>query len=343
MVARGPVVFNQAGPTTLSGSQSVKFDGSTTAFTAVTQAANLTNFSFGIWFKTTTAGGGIFGNSTSASNLAGNTHDRMLYMNSSGNLVFSTYSGGARNIVSPATYIDGNWHYAIVTGQSNVTTTTSRLIMYVDGAQVATLSVPAAAVAESTTGYWHIGQAQSTTADGYLGSNQFFTGNLSDFTMSSAVFTAANVTDMYTATTQSAYETRAAAKSPVNLWTLKDTGLTTYAGPFPVLGTTDPCTQVSVTVGTTAGGVSKCLHPVLATACPALTSTYTLATLGSAGSVTLTPSLVGTPVTLTTITARDSDFNTNYDIGLNLLVPLTITENGFTQSFNWAANKTIVN
>jgi hypothetical protein len=81
------------------------------------------------------------------------------------------------------------------------------------------------------------------------------------------------------------------------------------------------CGKVDVTLfnGT------KCVYPGGAGACPALSNTYNLSTLASAGSLNLVSSLTaGTSVTLTYSTALDSTA-TNADQGLAASIPLTYT------------------
>jgi len=337
LLVRGGVTFSQAGPITNSGS--TLFNGTNTSGTGVIQATAPTDFSVGIWFKTTSASGALMGWSSSASNVDGGQYDRHLYFTSTGQLAFSTYSGGARTITSPAAYNNGAWHYAVVTADSAVTTGNSRLTLYVDGTSVATSTFAAAEVAENTTGYWHVGHARSTVADGYSGTGQYFNGTLSNFTIwNTTVLTAANVTAMRNSTTQALYQSNSATLNSTHLWPLNDTGLTTFAGPYPVTGATNPCAHIRATVGT----AGKCLYPVLATACPALSSTYTLAGLGNAPTATLTPSLVGTSQTITTTLSRDTAYQTSFEVGLHLLVPIVVVENGFTQTFTWATNETII-
>jgi hypothetical protein len=105
-----------------------------------------------------------------------------------------------------------------------------------------------------------------------------------------------------------------------------------------VLGATSPCTQVRATVGTS----SKCAYPASASACPAQSSTNLLSGLVAAGTLALTPSTPSTAQTLTTTVSEDTSYNTLYDQGLHLLVPVPITETPFSQSFTWSTNATVI-
>ena len=81
------------------------------------------------------------------------------------------------------------------------------------------------------------------------------------------------------------------------------------------------CGKVDVTLfnGT------KCVYPAGAGACPALSNTYNLSTLASAGSLNLVSSLsAGSSITLTYSTELDSTA-TNADQGLVASIPLTYT------------------
>jgi len=334
LLVRGNATFDQAGPAALSGSEALGFNGTNTVSVDVQQGTGLTNFTLGVWFKTATASGAMFGWSNSNSTLAGGTYDRHMYMTSTGRVGFSTYSGGARNIASTVAYNDNNWHFAVVTGRSGVTATTSNLTLYIDGAQVATSTFSAATVAENTTGYWRVGQARSN--ENYPGAGQYFNGSMSNFTVIPAPITAAQVSALNTAGTQANYQNQARTLGATHHWKLDDSGLVPYTGTLPG-NAGNPCAHVRITVGL----ASSCVYPA-ATTCPALSSTYTLATLATAPALNLPVVNSGASQVLTTTLARDTSYNANYDVGLHLLVPIRVTQNGFTQTFNWSTNETII-
>lgn len=105
------------------------------------------NFSLELWFKT--SGSGRLAGFGSHRSTNSTTYDRMLYLNTSGQLVFGMYDTQARTAVSSARYNDNRWHHVVATAAGGV----HRL--YVDGQ-------PRASGAYSFTdpfnGYWRLGQ-----------------------------------------------------------------------------------------------------------------------------------------------------------------------------------------
>jgi hypothetical protein len=341
MVVRSGVTFAGAGPSTLSGSGAFSVDGTTGMAVDVTSASGLQTFSEGIWFKTSSAAGAMMGFSSSPSNTSASTFDRHLYLNAAGNVVFGVYLSGADTVQSPSTYANGAWHFALATLTSNTGLLNAQAIqtLYVDGVQVATTTrTTGGNGAESTTGYWRIGESRTSVADGWTGNGEFFSGSLSNAMVFPTALTPAQVSALYASTSQSGYATLVAADGVQHFWPLNDNGLQTFAGPYPVLGTTSPCAQIRATVGT----ASRCVYPSSASACPAQSSTNLLSGLVAAGSLALTPSTPSTLQLLTTTVSEDTSYNTGYDVGLHLLVPVTITETPFTQSFTWSSNATVI-
>ena len=341
MVVRGGVTFGGAGPTTLGGSNSFGVDGTTGMAVDVLSANGPQTFSEGIWFKSTVASGTIMGYSSSPSNTSASTYDRHLYFNSAGQVVFGVYQGGALTIQSTAALNNGAWHFAVATLASNTGVLNAQSIqtLYIDGAQVATTTRTNGNGAESTTGYWRIGESRTNVADGWTGNGEFYTGQLSEAMVFPTALSATQVSALYAATSQSGLTTLVSSDGAIHFWPLNDSGLQTFAGPYPVLNSTSPCTGVRATVGT----ATRCVFPASASACPAQSSTNLLSGLLSAGSLSLTASAVGTPQTLTTTLSDDTgnNYNTGYDVGLHLLVPITITETPFTQAFTWSTNVVI--
>jgi hypothetical protein len=99
------------------------------------------------------------------------TWDRSFYMTNSGTLRFGVWTpSGTTTVVSPASYNNGNWHYAVGT-----LTASQQLILYVDGAQVASSATGVNDTA-GWVGYWHIGY--NNYAGDWTGypSDYFFSG-----------------------------------------------------------------------------------------------------------------------------------------------------------------------
>ncbi|QZQ55463.1 LamG domain-containing protein [Curtobacterium sp. TC1] len=144
-------------------------NGSTSYVTASRSYANPTTFSEEVWFRTTVAGGQLIGFGSSQTGGSGQ-HDRKLYLNTSGQLAFGTYSGTTQVVTSPRAYTDGTWHHAVTTMSP-----TNGMRLYVDGALVA--SNAAFKAPENFTGYFRIGY---DTVSGWPGSpaNPYFTGSM---------------------------------------------------------------------------------------------------------------------------------------------------------------------
>jgi hypothetical protein len=85
------------------------------------------------------------------------------------------------------------------------------------------------------------------------------------------------------------------------------------------------CGKVDVTIENDTG-TPKCVYPVLAVACPALSSANTLTGLGGAGTLSLGALAAGATDTLVVKTQIDSSVN-NADQGLSATVPFTWTLN----------------
>lgn len=144
-------------------------NGSTSYVTASRSYANPTTFSEEVWFRTTVAGGQLIGFGSSQTGGSGQ-HDRKLYLNTSGQLAFGTYSGTTQVVTSPKAYTDGTWHHAVTTMSP-----TNGMRLYVDGTLVA--SNAAFKAPENFTGYFRIGY---DTVSGWPGSpaNPYFTGSM---------------------------------------------------------------------------------------------------------------------------------------------------------------------
>lgn len=177
-------------------SNGVRMDGSTAhVVTSGTKAtAGLNTFSLEAWFRTTTGGGKLigFGNrrSTSSTNF-----DRHLFLSDAGNLVFGVSPGGAaRELLSPATYLDGQWHHVVAT--LGAASPTNGMRLYVDGTLVASRTDTTAA--QSYNGYWRIGWDD---IDGWTSkpTNYYYTGNLDEVAVFPTALTAAQVAAHFSA------------------------------------------------------------------------------------------------------------------------------------------------
>lgn len=175
---------------TRDAGSSYVLNGSTSFVSTPTQQKNPTTFSEEVWFRTTVAGGMLMGFGGSQVAVSGQ-HDRQVYINTSGQLVFGTYSGGTQVVTSPKTYTDGAWHHVVATMSA-----ATGMRLYVDGAVVASNANYTAP--ENANGFWRIGY---DTVSGWPGapSNYYFTGSMRFAAVYSTVLTAAQVSSHYTA------------------------------------------------------------------------------------------------------------------------------------------------
>jgi len=147
-------------PGALQGAQQGQQASTAVAFAGLGNGYNplhLTNptaFTEEAWFKAAAgAGGDLVGFSPYQSGGAG-TDDRVLYLNSGGQVVFGVKPGGAVTIQSPAGYTDGAWHH-VAASQGP-----AGMKLYLDGTLVATDATTGAA---ATTGYWRWAGANLST------------------------------------------------------------------------------------------------------------------------------------------------------------------------------------
>jgi hypothetical protein len=186
----GSAGAGQVGATGPSGSlgSAVAFNGSSNAYygTAYT-AANVptTNFSEECWFRTDSFVGGALMGFAAPSAGQGSTNDKMVYLNSSGAIVYGVYTGTLVTVSTPSSYNDGNWHHLVVTQSS-----TAGATIYVDGAAVASSSSITAgqAIAE----YWRWG-GQSLTYWPNRPASDFFVGTLDEVALYPTALSATQV------------------------------------------------------------------------------------------------------------------------------------------------------
>ena len=165
-------------------------NGSSNFVSTPTLQQNPTAFSEEVWFRTSVAGGLLIGFGGSQVSVSGQ-HDRQTYLNTSGQVVFGTYSGGNQVITSSKSYNDGTWHHVVSTMSA-----ATGMQLYVDGAVVASNANYTAP--EPYNGYWRIGY---DTTSGWPGtaSNYYFTGSMRFAAVYGTALTGAQVSAHYTA------------------------------------------------------------------------------------------------------------------------------------------------
>ena len=146
-------------------------------------------FSVEAWFKTTSTSGGQvvgFGDVPTGSSYR---HDRQVYLNASGNLVYYLDQNGAsKSITSPKAYNNGAWHHVVATLSSG-----SGMVLYVDGAKVSSWSSITSGRAYG--GFWRVGAdlLPGTTSS----TSKFLSGTIDDVAVYPTALSATQVKDHY--------------------------------------------------------------------------------------------------------------------------------------------------
>jgi hypothetical protein len=335
MLARYGTAFSpSAGP--IPGSGSVTLDGANPGgygSATLSQAqpdpglSLGSTYALGVWFKTaSTAGGPLFGTGTSAVNASGG-NDRVLYMTAAGKLSFVQNTGGTTTTTTKS-YNDGAWHFAYVTMSATTAglSLTSTTTIYVDS-DTPVVGGGLLTGYTADTGYWHLGWSPVS------GLPSYFTGSLSNF----VVFDTANAPAAPTTTqrgSQSAFNTWAA--SATERWLLNDSGTTTFGGPYPAIGSTNPCTAVNFSWGF-SNPTSCGWSPNSTTAACTDPPVASLAGFCAAGAQTVASAAPGTTATGTLKLGRGATYNSGFMPGLRLYAPLTMqaSAGNWLNSFSW--------
>ncbi|GAB2590281.1 hypothetical protein GCM10009593_32300 [Microlunatus antarcticus] len=146
-------------------------------------------FSVEAWFKTTSTSGGQvvgFGDVPTGSSYR---HDRQVYLNAAGNLVYYLdQAGTSRSITSPKKYNDGAWHHVVATLSSG-----SGMVLYADGAKSASWSSITSGRAYG--GFWRVGAdlLPGTTAT----TSKYLSGSIDDVAVYPTALSGTQVKDHY--------------------------------------------------------------------------------------------------------------------------------------------------
>jgi hypothetical protein len=322
MLVRGGVTYAGSGP--FSGSGSLGLDGSSALAADIVGTTNGTltgTFSEGVWFKTAAgyaSGGALIGFGSSASSVSDTNADKILSLTPSGTVNFAlTTTLGTSNVASSGTsYADGHWHLAVATVSTTLGLTSAKV--YVDGTQVA--SGGSLTLLTGYTGYWHAGWSPVPSGSAYLA------GNESDaFAVDGTALSAGAITTLAGVSSQTTWNSDLSGDGASQSWGLGDAGTTTFSGTLPVIGSTDPCSMVSMA----AGGGAFCVYSPnsLVSACATPTgASKSVAQWVAAGAQSFPATVVGTPAVVTTTLIRGSTYNTTFMPGLRLYVPVVVTE-----------------
>lgn len=172
--------------------QAFSFDGSSGFISTANAINNPQNYSFEMWFKTTTGSGGVlFGFNQNQTGGGGTNSDRFLWMDNSGYLIYGEYAGGQQTAKSTATYNDGNWHHVAV-----VSVQGTGFYLYVDGSQVADY-LSGSSGGASYAGYWRIGEDTCSWTD--APSSAYFYGLIDEVSLYSGSLTSTQIAGIYQA------------------------------------------------------------------------------------------------------------------------------------------------
>jgi hypothetical protein len=322
LVDRYGTSFNQAAPP--PGTGSVAFDGSAGYATSVvsqtqppTGALSVgTASGIGIWFKAASGTSGpLFSFGASASSGGGNA-DRVLYLNSSGQLTFVWNTGGSNSITTSTSggFADAGWHFAYVTmgGITLVLATIPQVTLYVDGTQRAQTPLISLTSYTPYSGYWHLAYAPTATTGL---TTAYFGGSLSNFVVFDGSSFPTATTNPTTSTTFATF-----AANATEWWPLNDSGTTTFTGTLPVVGAGN---------GTTASAACQSVDLAWSFTSPSGHATASASSLYAWVATAGTTSAVGVPGPSATQSAtlaltHDASYN-SYVAGLHLWVPMTST------------------
>ncbi|MBE7188978.1 LamG domain-containing protein [Jatrophihabitans endophyticus] len=317
-----------AGSVTLDGATPGGYESSVVSQSQPTTVGG--TYGYGIFFKTTsTAGGSLFGFGSSPADVTGSSNDRILYMTAAGKLVFLSNTSGSA-LSTTRSYNDGTWHFAYVTVSPGLLGAGTTKLTVDDYSPASATNISY----NSYAGYWHVGWSPAPSVPDY------FNGSLSNFVVFDGLAGAPAQPTAAQRASQAAFNTW--ASSATELWPMNDNGTDTFAGPYPLLGTTSPCGAVNVSWATT-NPTSCGYSPNSKTAACTDPPTASLSSFVSAGPQTVASAAPGTTQTSTIKLSRGSGYNTNFDPGLHLYAPLTFTASAgsWVNTFSWSSSSAV--
>jgi hypothetical protein len=221
-LAFGGLTYQAPGPL---GSQAITVDGSTGWAETTTSYADPENFSVVVWFNSKTSGGIMgFGSQANPTTSTPADHDRQLWIDPSGKLVWGVYSNAVYQLTSPSAVDTGNWVMAVASVGAAGTA------LYVNGTKVGSSTTPT--TAQSYTGWWSLGYASIANWND-VPSSYYFSGSLAQAAVIPVQLTPAQVSNLYADTTLSSYTAGLEALGPTNYWPLNDSGAIPYEGSVP--------------------------------------------------------------------------------------------------------------
>ena len=221
-LAFGGLTYQSSGPL---GSQAVTVDGSTGWAETTTSYNNPESFSVIVWFNTKATGGIMgFGSQVNPTTSTPADHDRQLWIDPSGKLVWGVYSNAVYQLTSSSPVDTGNWVMAVASVGAAGTA------LYVNGAQVASSTTPT--TAQNYVGWWSLGYASIANWND-VPSSYYFSGSLAQAAVIPTQLTAAQVSSLYGDNTLASYTAGVEALGPTNYWPMNDSGAIPYEGSVP--------------------------------------------------------------------------------------------------------------
>jgi serine protease AprX len=238
----GGLSYTSSGPFAHT-TQAITTDGSTGWAETTTEYNNPQNFTVLVAFKTTSSGG-LLGFSSSQNPTTGvpNERDRMLWVDSSGKLVWGVYNNACDELTSSAAVNTGSWVYAAVEVGS------SGQQMYVNGSLVASSSNTSA---QDYSGWWSIGYAIANWPD--APSSYYWKGSLAQVAIVPSQLSSSQVSTLYSDNTFPSYTSGIVALGPTNYWPLNSAGTVPYSGPTNLADDSGNANTASVEGGVTLG------------------------------------------------------------------------------------------
>lgn len=238
----------------LAGNAASAFDGSAAASIANRALSPAPDtFTTEAWFQTTSTTGGkilSFGNQRTGNS---SNHDRSIYMDNSGRILFGVYPGRTATLNTAKSYNDGKWHHVAAT------LSPAGMVLYVDG--VRTGSRADVTSGQEYDGYWRVG---GDNLGGWPSQprNSNFTGLIDEVAVYPSALSAQRIAEHYAASGRSpvipssptdAYGKAVYSDSPLIFWRLNDNGGTSALDTSPSMN--DALVSGGV-VRNNAGGVA---------------------------------------------------------------------------------------
>lgn len=284
----GGVTPTALGAILSSSTGAATFDGSTGYASTQTPVNASGTSTESVWFKTTSTAGGPLLALGSTTGTAG-ASDRILYLNSAGQLTFGLSTGGSfPTVTTSAAYNDGLWHQAVGTVSG------AGASLYVDGALVGTN--PGVVGSAFTNAYWHVGAVRMT---GWPSApSTFFGGTIDDAAVSSTTaLTLAQVQQQYADSGRVPF---AVTVTPTAAATSVSTAVAGPAGAAAWTVVPPPAVAGLVTPFSTTAGAAITAQP-LPYNCPTASCTFSLA--GAPTGIGLSTTAGGTGAATVSVTA----------------------------------------